>query len=235
MKIKYIGVILVLLLLVLVIGCGNPTTPLVIRVIDGDTIEVNIAGESYKVRYIGIDTPELDDERAEFCALAQEATRYNRQLVEGKTIRLERDISESDRYGRISPSWRYPKGIDNKPRKKRKGWPVQPGVGYGNPRVLRGLHPSGLKDHLVHRPEDLVGLDPDEDGIRIATTVGMRKRLAIRDKADEIGLVIFNPSRFDMVESEMDLGALEDEVDEDLEPQDLDEDKKKSKKRKSKK
>jgi len=74
---------------------------LVIRVIDGDTIEVNIAGSIYKVRYIGIDTPELDDQRAEYCALAQEATRYNRQLVEGKTVRLEKDISETDKYGRL--------------------------------------------------------------------------------------------------------------------------------------
>jgi large subunit ribosomal protein L32e len=141
---------------------------------------------------------------------------------------------ESDRYGRLSTSWRYPKGIDNKSRKKRKGWQVQPGAGYGNPRVIRGLHPSGLKDHLVHRPEDLIGLDPDEDGIRIATKVGMRKRLAIRDKADEIGLVIFNPSRFDIIESEMDLESLE-EIDEDIESEDLEEDTKKSKKRKSKK
>jgi len=73
----------------------------VTRVIDGDTIEVNISGTLYKVRYIGIDTPELDDKRAEYCALAQEATRCNRQLVEGKTIRLEKDVSETDKYGRL--------------------------------------------------------------------------------------------------------------------------------------
>jgi len=70
-------------------------------VIDGDTIEVNIDGTSYRIRYMGIDTPELDDKRAEFCALAQEATRYNRQLVEGKRVRLEQDISETDQYGRL--------------------------------------------------------------------------------------------------------------------------------------
>jgi len=100
-KIKHISIILVLLFLVLAIACSAPTAPLVTRVIDGDTIEVNIAGTIYKVRYIGIDTPELDDKRAEFCALAQEATRYNRQLVEGKTVRLEKDISETDKYGRL--------------------------------------------------------------------------------------------------------------------------------------
>jgi len=101
MKTKYLSSILVSLLLTLATGCVAPTAPLVTRVIDGDTIEVDIDGTIYKVRYLGIDTPELDDERPEFCALAQEATRYNRQLVDGKTVRLEKDISETDRYGRL--------------------------------------------------------------------------------------------------------------------------------------
>jgi len=101
MKVKYLSSILVLFLLTLAFGCVAPAAPLVTRVIDGDTIEVDIGGTIYKVRYIGIDTPELDDERPEYCALAQEATRYNRQLVEGKTVRLEKDISETDRYERL--------------------------------------------------------------------------------------------------------------------------------------
>ena len=101
MKMKYLSSILVLFLLALAFGCIAPTAPLVTRVIDGDTIEVDIDGTIYKVRYIGIDAPELDDKRPEFCALAQEATRYNRQLVEGKTIRLEKDISETDKYERL--------------------------------------------------------------------------------------------------------------------------------------
>jgi len=73
----------------------------VVRVIDGDTIEVDIIGMRFKVRYIGIDTPELHDERPEFCALAQEATRLNRELVEGKTVRLEKDVSGTDNFGRL--------------------------------------------------------------------------------------------------------------------------------------
>ena len=101
MKIKYLSSILVLFLLILATGCATPATPLATRVIDGDTIEVNIGGTMHKVRYIGIDTPELDDKRAEYCALAQEATRYNRQLVEGKNVRLEKDVSEVDQYGRL--------------------------------------------------------------------------------------------------------------------------------------
>ena len=101
MKTKYLSSILVLFLLTLATGCVAPAAPLVTRVIDGDTIEVDIDGTIYKVRYIGIDAPELDDEQPEFCALAQEATRLNRELVEGKTIRLEKDISETDKYGRL--------------------------------------------------------------------------------------------------------------------------------------
>ena len=101
MRSKLVNSILTLLILVLIVGCVSPADILVTRVIDGDTIEVNIAGAIYKVRYIGIDAPELDDKRPEYCALAQEATRYNRQLVEGKTVRLEKDISETDRYGRL--------------------------------------------------------------------------------------------------------------------------------------
>jgi micrococcal nuclease len=101
MKAKLLSIIPVLFLLISAIGCSAPTAPLCTRVIDGDTIEVNISGIIHKVRYIGIDTPELDDTRPEFRALAQEATRYNRELVEGKTIRLEQDVSETDRYGRL--------------------------------------------------------------------------------------------------------------------------------------
>ena len=100
MKARCLSIIFVIFLLISVIGCAAPTAPLVTRVIDGDTIEVNIGGTIHKVRYIGIDTPELDDTRPELFALANEATRCNRQLVEGKTVRLEKDVSETDRYGR---------------------------------------------------------------------------------------------------------------------------------------
>jgi endonuclease YncB( thermonuclease family) len=71
------------------------TVAVVTRVIDGDTIEVDIAGALYKVRYIGIDTPE----RGQFGY--DEATIANSDLVSGRTVRLEKDRSETDRYGRL--------------------------------------------------------------------------------------------------------------------------------------
>jgi micrococcal nuclease len=71
------------------------TTARVTRVIDGDTIVIE--GDQ-RVRYIGIDTPELYPEPEDF---GEEARQANRKLVEGKLVRLERDVSNTDQYGRL--------------------------------------------------------------------------------------------------------------------------------------
>ena len=73
----------------------------VVRVIDGDTIEVNIQGYLYTVRYIGIDTPETVHPTIGEEPYGKEASAKNRELVEGKVVGLEKDISETDKYGRL--------------------------------------------------------------------------------------------------------------------------------------
>ena len=73
----------------------------VTRVVDGDTIEVQIAGATYRVRYIGIDTPETVDPRRPVGCFGREASERNRQLVAGKTVGLEKDVSETDKYDRL--------------------------------------------------------------------------------------------------------------------------------------
>jgi len=105
-KLCIVNVLLVLTLIT--IGCGKGTledSTLVqatcVGVIDGDTIEVLIDGQIYTVRYIGMDTPEIDDPRPDIQAVAEEATLVNRNLVEGKAVKLEKDVSETDRYGRL--------------------------------------------------------------------------------------------------------------------------------------
>lgn len=70
----------------------------VVQVIDGDTIEVELQGQRHRVRYIGIDAPEDTTTKEPFGAAA---TKKNRELVEGKTVLLEKDVSETDRYGRL--------------------------------------------------------------------------------------------------------------------------------------
>lgn len=70
----------------------------VVRVIDGDTIEIE---GGLKVRYIGIDAPEtVHPSRGEEC-YGREATQANEELVLGKTARLEPDVSQTDQFGRL--------------------------------------------------------------------------------------------------------------------------------------
>lgn len=73
----------------------------VTSIIDGDTIAVVIDGRSYRVRYIGIDSPETADPVHGREPFSAEATEANRRLVAGRVVGLERDTSETDRYGRL--------------------------------------------------------------------------------------------------------------------------------------
>ena len=77
------------------------TQALVTNVVDGDTIDVEIEGVEYRLRYIGIDTPETVDPRRPVGCFGPEASAYNRQLVEGRTVGLEKDVSETDDFGRL--------------------------------------------------------------------------------------------------------------------------------------
>ena len=73
----------------------------VTKVVDGDTIDVMIAGQPFTVRYIGIDTPEPVDPREDVQYYGVEASNKNKELVEGQTVDLEKDVSETDKYGRL--------------------------------------------------------------------------------------------------------------------------------------
>lgn len=67
------------------------------RVIDGDTVVLK-GGD--RVRYIGVDTPELHHPNKPVEAYAREAMEFNRRLVEGKKIIMEFDVDREDRYKR---------------------------------------------------------------------------------------------------------------------------------------
>jgi len=76
----------------------EPETGLVVEVIDGDSIKAKIGDKVYEIRYIGIDTPEYHSNKQED---AERATLENRRLVEGKTIYLLKDRSNTDKYHRL--------------------------------------------------------------------------------------------------------------------------------------
>jgi len=67
----------------------------VVSIVDGDTIKVVIGEKLYSLRYIGIDSPESG------ARLSSEASQANRAIVMGQTVTLVRDVSETDRYGRL--------------------------------------------------------------------------------------------------------------------------------------
>jgi micrococcal nuclease len=103
-----------LALLALLAGCGSdsqegggptPTahsvTAKVVRVVDGDTIEVSIDGDDEDVRYIGIDTPETVKPDTPVQCYGPQASAEDHRLVEGRTVRLVFDRERRDVYGRL--------------------------------------------------------------------------------------------------------------------------------------
>jgi large subunit ribosomal protein L32e len=99
----------------------------------------------------------------------------------------------SQAYKRVKESWRKPRGIHSKIRIREKGKIKMPSVGYGAPKELRFLHPSGFREVLVSSLKDLEKIDPKSQAIRIAHTVGEKKRKEIIKKAEEMKIKVLNP------------------------------------------
>lgn len=95
-KVNFISVIFVFPLTILSILAQPINT--ISRVIDGDTIELT---NGKKVRLIGIDTPETKHPTKPVEYFGKEASAFTRQLLQGKQVRLEYDVQETDRYGRL--------------------------------------------------------------------------------------------------------------------------------------
>lgn len=83
---------------ILGISSNDEMIATVSSVVDGDTI-VLVGGK--RVRYIGVDTPETKHPKKSVECFGKEASARNAELVLGKTVRLEKDVSETDRYGRL--------------------------------------------------------------------------------------------------------------------------------------
>jgi large subunit ribosomal protein L32e len=108
-----------------------------------------------------------------------------------KSKKPEFNRHDSHKKKRLSTGWRRPRGLHNKLRQQvsAKGSLVKPG--FGSPRAVRGFHPCGLREVLVRCIKDLE--NAQGCAVRIASTVGMRKRMEIQAKAEEMNLKVLNP------------------------------------------
>jgi endonuclease YncB( thermonuclease family) len=134
---------------------GGPTGDLarVTYVVDGDTIEVEMNGSTFRVRYIGVNTPETDE------ACYAEASAANAALVDGQNVILVRDVSETDRFNRLLRYIYLTDGTSVNERLVREGWAeaveYRPDTRFtAQYREIeieaaangRGCHPTGIFD-----------------------------------------------------------------------------------------
>ena len=127
-------------------------------------------------------TPELTDE---------ERRLLGRRASEGKPAFRRQDYHKKKR---TPESWRRPRGGLSKQRRGVKGKGQKVEAGYRSPRAVRGKHPSGFEEVHVETPDDLEGVDGDREAVRIASTVGARKRERIEELAEDADIRVLNPT-----------------------------------------
>jgi large subunit ribosomal protein L32e len=96
------------------------------------------------------------------------------------------------RFSRLGEKWRKPRGIHSKMRRHYGYRPPIVSIGYRGPKDVRGYHPSGFKEVMVHNPAQLEKMDPKTQAARVGGTVGYKKKLAIEKRADELGIRVLN-------------------------------------------
>ncbi|UPM42539.1 50S ribosomal protein L32e [Halocatena salina] len=127
-------------------------------------------------------TPDLDEETERL--LAQRANEgspeFNRQ--------------DHHKKKRTPASWRRPRGNLSKQRRGVKGKGQTVEAGFRTPAAVRGRHPSGFEEVRVFNTDDLEGIDGETHAVRIASSVGARKRERIEEKAEDAGIRVLNPT-----------------------------------------
>ncbi|VVB61200.1 50S ribosomal protein L32e [uncultured archaeon] len=102
---------------------------------------------------------------------------------------------DRNKLARLARSgWRKSvQGHDNKQRNRYAGNEKSPTPGYGTPKAIRGMHASGLFELIVHNANGLKDVDPKKYAIRIAGTVGNKKKIEIVEAARKQNFKVLNP------------------------------------------
>jgi large subunit ribosomal protein L32e len=94
----------------------------------------------------------------------------------------------------VQESWRRPKGIDSRVRRKFKGVTLMPNVGYGSDKKTRHYLPNGFKKFIVHNTSELELLMMHNRTYcaEIAHNISTKKRKAIVERASQLDVVVSN-------------------------------------------
>ncbi|CAI4225779.1 unnamed protein product [Auanema sp. JU1783] len=121
-------------------------------------------------------------------------------IVAGKKVRIvKKKITkfkrhESDRYHRLKPNWRRPKGIDNRVRRRFRGMRAMPNVGYGSDKRTRFVLPSGFKKVVIRNVKDLdmLLMQSYKYAGEVAHATSAKTRKAIVERAAQLNIKLTN-------------------------------------------
>ncbi|KAK4775005.1 hypothetical protein SAY86_009940 [Trapa natans] len=115
-----------------------------------------------------------------------------KKIVKKRVKKFKRP--QSDRKISVKPSWRRPKGIDSRVRRKFKGCTLMPNIGYGSDKKTRHFLPNGFKKFVVHNVSELELLMMHNRTYcaEIAHNVSTKKRKAIVERAAQLDVVVTN-------------------------------------------
>merc|ERR1712026_37828 len=120
-------------------------------------------------------------------------TLQNTMVVPSVKKRTKRFIRhQSERYISVKESWRKPKGIDNRVRRRFKGQYLMPSIGYGSNANTRHLMPDGFKKFVVHNKKELelLMMLKGTHAAEIAHGVSRRKRIEIVERANQLAIKV---------------------------------------------
>merc|ERR1712055_825859 len=103
---------------------------------------------------------------------------------------------QSDRYDKVKQSWRKPKGIDNRVRRKFKGMYLMPNIGYGSSKTTRHMMPSGFRKVLIHNVKELevLMMQNKKYCAEIAHGVSAKNRKVLVERSAQLAIRITNPN-----------------------------------------
>merc|ERR1711924_37239 len=126
----------------------------------------------------------MGDESHRFATMAIPLSRP--KIVKKKTGKFKRH--QSDLFDRVGESWRRPKGIDSRVRRKFKGKVLMPNIGYGSNKKTRHILPDGFKKFRVNNVADLelLLMYNRTNAAEVAHSVSRKTREAIVERAFDI-------------------------------------------------